>query len=242
MRFPRHQITHSRVRAAALATWVILLGCSAPEAVATEPDGEARNRVHFSVTSGRDVANDWVTAVVGVTAEDVDAASVADTVNRTMAWALEKVRAESRVKSKSGGYNTYPVHEKGRLRRWRAQQSLIIESANVDAMTKLIGQLQEQLQLQSFQFSVSRETREQVEEELVTEALTAFQARAKLIQGGLGSGGYAIDDIHVDTGHIGGPRPMRMLAEAAYADVAPPAVEGGTSRVQVSVRGSIVLE
>ncbi|MDP6978476.1 MAG: SIMPL domain-containing protein [Myxococcota bacterium] len=229
-------------RAVFLMLWLLALGCTAPEAIATEPSNEAANRIHFSITSGRDVANDWVTAVVGTTAEDADAAGAADTVNRTMAWALEKVRAEASVKSKSGGYNTYPVHDKGRIRRWRAHQDLIIESADVDAVTKLVGVLQARVQLQSFQFSVARKTREAVEGELVSEALAAFKARAELIRQGIAARSYAIDDLHLDTHGGGGPRPMRMRAMAAEAAPAPPAVEGGSSRVQVTARGSIILE
>lgn len=226
---------------ACMAAGFLTLGCTAPEAVATEPSNEPGHRVRFQVTSGRDVANDWVTAVVGITAEANDSAGVANEVNTTMAWALEKVRAESRVESKSGGYNTYPIHEKGRLRRWRAHQNLIIESADVDAMTKLVGVLQERLQLQSFQFSVARATREKVEAELVREALAAFQARAELVVSGLGKGGYEIDDLNIDTGGGGHPRPRMMHARAEMA-MAEPAVEAGDSRITVTARGAIMLE
>ena len=91
-----------------------------------------------------------------------------------------------------------------------------------------------------FTFSVSRETREAVQEALVSEVLKAFQARARLVSEGLGAGGYAIDDLSIETGGIPGPRPM-MRAQA-MAEFSAPAVEGGSSRVRVSARGSIVLE
>lgn len=222
-----------------------LLACSQPQAAAAadEPE-EARNRVRFRVESAREVPNDWVRAVVGVTAEDVDPAALADTVNRAMAWALEQAREESRVEAKSGGYTTYPVHEKGKLRRWRASQDLLLEGSDTEAMTALVGTLQARLQLRSFGFSVSHETRDRVEEELVAEALDAFQARAELVRKSLDAGGYAIDDISIDGGG-GRPPPMMraQLAEAGMAaSVAPPAVEGGSSRLTVAVQGTITLE
>jgi predicted secreted protein len=199
--------------------------------------------VRFSVESAREVENDWIRAVVGITAEDADAAALADTVNRSMAWALEQARAESAVKAKSGSYQTHPVHEKGRLRRWRASQTLILEGSDSDAMTRLVGALQERLQLHSFGFEVSREARARVEEELVAEALAAFGARAERVRKALGAKGYAIDEISIGTSGGAPPPIMRARMESFAASAsAPPAVEGGSSRVVVTASGAIVLE
>jgi predicted secreted protein len=221
-----------------------LLSCTtARSAVAEDEPTEPRHRVSFRVESTREVANDWIQAVVAISAEDVDPAALAETVNRAMAWGLEQARAEKRVQSKSGGYNTYPVYDDGKLRRWRASQELILEGGDSDAMTALVGTLQSRLQLQSFQFSVSQPTRARVEEELVAEALAAFQARAELVRKALGASGYAIDEISVDTGGHEPPI-MRGRFEAMAMDTAKaaPAVEAGSSRVVVSAQGSIALE
>jgi predicted secreted protein len=180
--------------------------------------------------------------VVGISAEDSDPAALADRINREMAWGLEQARAESRVKPRSGGYSTHPVHdEDGRIRRWRASQQLVLEGGDSAAMTALVGRLQARLQLVSFDFSVSEERRRKVQEELVSEALAAFRARAALVARGLGASGYALDDVSVETGSPGYPMP-RMRMEMAAADMAPPAVEAGTSRVSVTVQGSVVLD
>jgi predicted secreted protein len=220
-----------------------LAACATPHPVLAEEGDEPRNRVRFQVESAREVPNDWIVAVVGISAEDVDPAALADTVNRQMGWALEQVREQERVESKSGGYNTYPVYEEGKLRRWRASQELILESGDTDAMTSLVGTLQSRLQLRSFQFDVSEETRARVEKELVAEALEAFQERAELVRRSLGAGGYAIDDLSIDTGGVAPRmRESRMQMEAVSTRGAPPAVEGGESRIAVGVHGSIALE
>jgi predicted secreted protein len=220
-----------------------LLACATPRAVLADDGGEeAHNRVRFRVESARDVANDWIVAVVGVTAEDVDPAALAQTINRSMTWALEQARKEERVEAKSGGYSTHPVYEDGKLRRWRGSQELYLEGSDTDAMTSLVGTLQSRLQLRSFQFDVSEETRAEVEKELVVEALAAFQERARLVRESLGAGGYAIDDLSIETG--GGARPMMedRMVMARGAAAAPPAVEAGKSRVSVGVSGAIKLE
>ena len=234
----------SGVRGAAVATVLALAAGLAFEARADCSRCGAQHRARFQVESSRDVENDWITAVVGVTAEDANPAALADRVNKDMAWALEQARAESKVKARSGGYSTWPVQEEGRLRRWQASQQLVLEGSDSAALTRLVGALQSRLQLVSFQFSVSDERRSKVQEELVTEALTAFRARAALVAKGLGASGYTLDDVSVETASPGFPVPMMraQMAMAASDKMAPPAVEAGTSRVAVTVQGSIVLD
>jgi predicted secreted protein len=227
-----------------LAMASALVCCAAPRAaVADDEPTEPRHRVGFRVESTREVPNDWIQAVVGISAEDVDPAVLAETVNRAMTWGLEQARAEKRVQVKSGGYSTHPVYDDGRLRRWRASQEILLEGGDTDAMTALVGTLQSRLQLQSFQFSVSHATRTRVEAELVVEALAAFQARAEIVRKALGASGWAIDEISVDTGGYAPPM-LRQRFEAVAMEAAgtPPAAEAGSSRLAVSVQGSIALE
>jgi predicted secreted protein len=229
-----------------MAIALLACGTGAPVPAPAQADCERcgpQHRARFSVESTRDVDNDWITAVVGITAEDTDPARLADRINREMAWALEQARAEARVKAKSGGYSTFPIHEEGRIRRWQASQQLVLEGGDTAAMTQLVGILQSRLQLQSFQFSVSEALRKKVQEELVSEALAAFRARAELVAKGLGASGYALDDVSVETGSPGFPMPMHRMEMATMAkDMAAPAVEAGTSRVSVTVSGAVVLD
>ena len=93
------------------------------------------HRVSFQVERSREVTNDWMQAVVGITDEDADSSRLADRINATMTKALATAKRADGVKVKSGGYSTHPVHEKGKLRRWRASQDLILESSDVEAVT-----------------------------------------------------------------------------------------------------------
>jgi predicted secreted protein len=224
----------------AVVWWAAGLCTSAGAEDADEP----RRRVSFSVESAREVPNDWIRAVVGATEEDADPAQAADRVNRTMTWALEQARGHERVRASSGGYHTQPVYHEGKLRRWRASQDLVLEGGDPDAMTALLGALQSRVQLRAFSFSVSEERRRRVEEELVSEALAAFRARAELVRRSLEARGYALDELAIDSGGRGIPAPRAMLAREARAlgPVAPPPAEAGTSRVRVVVNGSIALE
>jgi predicted secreted protein len=239
MREDRGKWDHGRCWGA--FAWVVIIAAagSALGADAAEP----MNRVSFQVESSRDVTNDWIQAVVGLTVEDVDAARLANRVNQTMAGALERASGTPSVRVKSGGYTTHPIHEGGKLRRWRASQQLILESADVDAVTALIGKLQAELQLQSIRFSVSPERRRATENELIAEVLTAFRARAEIVRETLGARSYEIAEISIST--RGGPPVRPMYAEArtmAAAAQAPPALEGGSSQLSVHANGTIELE
>jgi len=201
------------------------------------------NRVSFQVESSRDVANDWIEAVVGITDEDPDSAQLAARINAKMSRAMAVAKAASAVRVKSGGYATHPVHQDGKIRRWRASQDLVLESADVEAITLLVGKLQSELQLRSIEFSISPERRQATEDELIAEALTAFKARAEIVRQNLGASHYEIVDLSIDT--QGGQPPRPVFAEArvmAATQVPPPALEGGTSRLSVRVGGTIELE
>ncbi len=120
---------------------------------------EPSHRVDFGVERTRDVANDWVQAVVGVSAEDADPSALADRVNRDMRWGLDQARAAKGVQVQSGGYSTSPVYNEGKLRRWRASQDLILEAPDVSVLTGLLGTLQERLQLRSIAFTGAARSR-----------------------------------------------------------------------------------
>jgi len=227
---------------AAIALPVIALGFGAPAAAAEDaPD----RRVGFAVERSREVANDWVTAVLSVSHEDPKPAEVASRINRDMTWAMGLAKARTAVRTRSGGYSTFPVHDpqRGDVRHWRGVQEIVLESGDVEEVTALVGELQERLQVQSLGFSVSPEGRRKIEEELVAEALQAFQERAELVRRSFGATGYRLVEVHVGTGG-GGPPPVgpMMRTMAADAEMMPPAVEGGTSEITVSASGAIELK
>jgi predicted secreted protein len=219
--------------------WLLTVGC-APEA-RSDDDGDASNRIEFQVERSRRVANDRVQAVVGVTDEDVDAAVLADRVNRAMTWALETARANPAVEARSGGYRTSPISEKGKLRRWRASHDLVLESGDVAAVSELVGTLQSRLQLRGMSFSVSNEKRREVEDGLIEAALAAFRARAELVRKSLDKRGYEIVRASVYTAGAAPIRSMRAESAMLGARVTAPALEGGRSEISVRVNGTIEL-
>ena len=92
-------------------------------------------------------------------------------------------------------------------------------------------------------FSVTPERQREVEGELVAEVLAAFRKRAELVRKSLRASGYQLVSVSINTSGMSRPylarAEMQMMRQA---DVAPPALEAGTSRIQVSANGTIELD
>lgn len=216
--------------------------CAAVPLQAADTEAPARyNQIHFQAERGRPVDNDRMHATLYVTAEDADAARLADEINRTMDWALKAAKSKTRVQAHTTGYRTYPVKEK--LKRWRATQELQLESSDFAELGGLIGQLQERLQVGAIHFSISPERRKVVEDELITQALDAFKQRAELVRRQLAAKSYRLVDLSINTGGGAQPVPMmRGMVLDAMEKSAAPAVEAGTSTLSVNVGGTIELQ
>jgi len=221
---------------------LVLLFCSVSAVFSTAAATETavtEDQVSFQVEVGREVV-----AILNVTAEEKKPAVVADKINSTMAWALDQARANKQVTSRSGSYQTYPVYDDDRkIVRWRGRQELLLESQNADQLSQLVGILQSRLQMQSLQFSVSPDRRRQAENELIEQALAAYQARAEIIRKSLGAKTYKLMDINIHSVGRGPIVPVRAAAVSTLSrsSVSKPALEQGTSRVNVQVSGKIRL-
>jgi predicted secreted protein len=222
---------------------VPILGLVVTDHAMAADEAARYNQIHFQVQRSRPVENDRMQAVLSVTLEDENAAHLADQVNRTTAWALQTAKAQRKVEVRTGNYRTYPVYDKNKIRRWRGTQELVLEGNDFAALGNLIGQLQERLQVTAINFSLSPAQRAAAEDEMITQALKAFKQRAELVRKQLVAKSYRIVDAFIDTG-VGQPVPIvrRATAMAAEEAVAPPAMEGGTSTLTVTVRGVIELQ
>jgi len=221
------------------------LGATA--ALAQAPAEPARfNQVDLQAEVSREVQNDLMNASLYVEASDPSAAKVADQLNRISAEALRIAGEFGTVRARSGYTQTYPVYDRAnKLTGWRGRTEIRLESKDVQAMAALIGKQQPTMQLGGVSFTVSPELRRQTENELITDAVAAFRARADIATKAIGGRSYKIRRIGLNTGGFTpGPRPMaaaRGMAPQA-AEVAPPTFEAGTSMVQVAANGAVEVE
>lgn len=217
-----------------------LLAAFACLATARADDTESTlDRIEFQAQATREVDNDLMQVVLAVEKENTDPARLADEINRTMGWALQQARAQTGVRSRSGGYHTFPVYDQQRIVRWRAAQELILESEQDAALNSLVGRLQDRLQVRSMNFTVSERQQAQIEQELIFEALDNFKRRAQTIAERLGASGYDIVRLQLQDNSVAPPMPT--MARMLKTEDAPVASEAGTSRLSVGVYAVIQL-
>ena len=218
-----------------------LVMMAAAAAASAAGDEVLFNRVYLDATAERDVPNDEMIVILRAEHQGREPAAVAERVNQDMAWALEAAKLENAVQRETGSYSTHPIYDQRVITGWRAAQELQLTSTDIKSLTTLVGRLQERLQVGSMQFRPTRETRERVRAELIDEALTAFRRRAEAVGRHMTGREYRVVELHVNSGEQG-PRPQfyaeRAMMKAA-ADMAAPAVEGGTSVLQVTVSGNV---
>lgn len=207
-------------------------------------DDELRyNQVRLQSQQTEAVSNDTMHVSMNTYAEMQDPAKLAAKINNDMEWALQQAKQVQGVKINTGSYQTWPITRKEVTTGWRGQQDLVLESADTETLSRLVGQLQDRLQIKSMNFTVSDEKRAGVENRLIDAALDAFKQRAGIIGDNLKASGFRIVEINVNTSTQRPPmlRQARMASMSMEASDAV-AVEGGESDVSVTVNGTIELQ
>lgn len=229
---------------AAAGLWLAFI--IAPLAHAQAPLEAARyNEVDLQAEVTREVRNDQLNATMYAEMQHAGAAELQSALNRVAAEALKAGADFKDVKVHTGYVQTYPVYDRAnKLSAWRGRTELRLESRDFTAAAQLIGRLQSSMQLSGIVFSVSPELRRQTERELMQEVVLAFRDRADVLTRALGGKSYRLRKLSVQTAEgAPPPRPM-MTMRAAKADMesVPPALEGGTSQVNVGAVGTIEVE
>jgi len=223
----------------------LLLGAliSSLPALAAESQPPRYNTVTLQADAQREMQNDLLNATLFVEVNDATPAGVANAVNKSVNEALRVAKEHKAVRVRSGNNQTYPVYSKAnQLQGWRGRGEIRLESRDFEAASALIGKLQSGMQLGGVQFTVAPESRRAVENELITEAIAAFKARAEIAKAALGGRGYKLQNLNVSSGRATPPQPyMAMARSQAAQEVAAPNLEAGLSMITVNANGSIEI-
>lgn len=229
----------SRLYLQVMVTAMLLACCMS--ALAADSDSHY-NRVQLQAQQLESVSNDTMHVSLNTFGEARDPAGLAARINEDMEWALGIAKRYEGVTVGTGGYQTYPVYRDNALKGWRGEQSLELEGKDNRTISRLVGELQEKLQVKSMSFSVSDEKRTEVENRLISRALDAFKARAAIVVGNLRATRYRIVDITISTSsqRPPAPYPVGMMSAPMQAE-SRVAVEAGESSVSIMVTGTIEL-
>ncbi|GAB4362555.1 MAG: SIMPL domain-containing protein [Gammaproteobacteria bacterium] len=200
------------------------------------------NRVHLSTSAQAQVKNDTVVAVLFAQAQSHDLARASDLVNRQIGDALGVAKAHRSVKVQTLEYQTTPIYQNGKPSgEWLVRQAMRLESRESQALSALLGKLQQSLAIRSLGYQLSDQARLQLRSRLTRQAIEAFKERARRITEIWGSSGFRLVEMHISDGGSPPPRPQFRAAEASLARAAP-AIEAGEQTISVTVQGVIELQ
>lgn len=229
---------------ATLALTLALAGVVGSAQAQTAPRKDALN---LSATASQEVTRDTLAVVFSTTRDGSDAA----TVQRQLKQALDTALAEARkvakpgeVEVQTGNFALYPRYAaKGGINGWQGSAELLVQGKDTATIAQLTGRINT-LSIARVGYSLSREAREKVEAEVVSQAISRYKARAADYARQFGFSGYQIGEVSVNTSEGGGPMPMaapmmRMKAAAVMDEALP--VEAGKETVSVNVNGVVLM-
>jgi predicted secreted protein len=200
------------------------------------------DRINLATDANTEVENDTLTAVLYAQREGTDLSTLANEVNKTIKKAVATSKKSPNVDVRTLAYQTIPRYDKQRLTGWRVRQSIRLESQDSEQLSKLIGDLQNSLAVESINYSVSPQKVREVEDKLIVEAIDAFTRRAKLITKQFGRSNYRLVEVHINT--AGAPiRPMQMRsAPMALEAASAPTIEAGKQDIRITINGTIEMQ
>ena len=207
-------------------------------------DDARYNQVSLRAEVSQEVAHDQMYVTLFSEEQSDDPAKLAANITNRMNQATTQARKVAGVKVSLGSRNSYPVYDdKGKkIIAWRERAELRLESKSFAALSQLSADLLGPLQIAGMSFSVSDATRKEVEDQLLKQAVQAFQARAQLASEALGGKQFKLVSLNLNSNGFQQPMPMRMgaMKSSMMSDSAPAqTIEAGTSQVQMNADGVI---
>lgn len=202
------------------------------------------NVINVQAEAARKVSNDEMHAVLYIEKSNKQPAELASQITQLMNQAMVLAKKYPQVKVETGSQTTYPIYdnENRKLKEWRGRAEIQIESTDFKAASQLIGELQQNFQTQSINFSVSDAQRKKVENELMVEASKNFQQRAQMLSQAWNKSGYNLINLNLNTSNQY-PQPIMMRASMAKFSGAEAVdaqdVAAGESKITVNANGAI---
>lgn len=192
-----------------------------------------------------EVAQDTVTITLQATSRSSEQSVVTQQLTTIVGAVLAEAKKQDTVKISSGNFYVRPQHDKeGKVTGWLGQSQLLFESTDIAAASKLAALFQDQMPVANVSFSVSKQSRDLAEAQLMTDVAQAFKQRAQTMASALGYGAYKLKEVQ-----LGGrgavykaPRVQydaMALAAPMMAESLP--IDSGTEEVSLSLSGSIYL-
>lgn len=229
------------------------ISCATAQEFSVKPDPKGME-LNLPVSVKMTVPNDRAAILFSVIAEAPDLATAQSEVNSKMTQGQKAIKDFSAIaKIFNAGYSTQPVYttpKKGQapeIARWRAVQTIRVETEDVDGVASLVqvGQ-QANLALDNVSFRLSDEARASAQDSLSKALVDSLSRKVEAIALAMkvSPEAFHIQKLSIEPsysnndGVVFAARSMAM--KAAPENIAPPTFESGTSNLTMS--GSALLK
>ena len=209
--------------------------------------------LHLDVVERTQVTQNRLRAQLSFQAEDMDARTVQNKINKAMADGLKTVKKQKDIAVETGHYQVYPrydykVQDGSRERiisHWQGSQSLILKSETPESVLTAVRDLQNMdFTISSLEYQVTPELREATRNSLMEKAVQKLRTQAERVAKALGKDSVKFSEIQVGKPRFNsGPiRPMKALAEGMSRDMEAPVADAGETDITLTLSAKVILE
>jgi len=227
---------------------VLTLACvgTASIVASAQPMPVPQDVLTLGASAAVEVQYDVIAMTLAATREGSDASAVQAQLRQAIDGALSEARKSQRpgqLDVRTGAFSLTPRYGSrgAQITGWIGTGEVVLEGRDMAAIAQVAGRLST-VTVARVGYALSRETRERVEADAVTQAITRFRARAGDYAKQFGFNGYTVREVNVGTADPVIMQSMvrqRMVANAAAEESIP--VEAGKATVTVNVNGSVQM-
>ncbi|MEG0920954.1 MAG: SIMPL domain-containing protein [Comamonas sp.] len=237
----------SRRATAAFAVMVL------PLSVMAQANGAGNNALYQGPTltleaeATQRVAQDTAWALFSVEKESKDQAQAQQAGKAALAEVTAIIKKSSSLQVSTENLFTSPVYNKdGKITNWRTNFNVQFESTDTTQVAQTMAALMDKARLSGSGFRLSEAAAKKAQEQLIGDAVKAFDAKAKLSASAMGFSRYEYGSINLNQSGNNPPimRASRGAMMASKMDSGandPVALEPGYTTVSVSMSGSVKL-
>ena len=225
-----------------MAVCVAAVSIAAPAQLLPAP----QDVLTLSASSSVEVQYDVIAMTMSATREGSDASVVQSQLRQAVDAALSEARKAQRpgqIDVRTGAFSLTPRYGNrgAQITGWIGTGEVVLEGRDMATIAQVAARLAT-MTVARVGYALSRETRERVEADAVSQAIARFRARAGDYAKQFGFNGYTVREVNVGTADPMLVQPMmrqRMVANAASDESIP--VEAGKATLNVTVNGSVQM-
>lgn len=203
--------------------------------------------LHLSASAQTEVRQDWLLIRLHARHQASEAAVVQRHLQALQDRASTAIRPETHADQfqfQTGNFSVYPRYGRdGKIQGWEGESEIILQGRDMPHLTRVAANLTG-WSVAGMHFELSRQTRQQTEQNLMQEAIAQFNAKAQAMAKGFGFKQFDLHEVHLNAEtHAPMPSMLRMSADGAQSGQPQPLLraEPGLSPVSVNLSGAVRL-